>query len=79
MEKKPKGKMTIERLAKMTADEFAHVNRRFDLVDGRLNEVLAAVKTAKSDLLAAVNAIRDEKIEALERDVAALKKKVGIA
>lgn len=83
---KTRKKMTIERLAQLTADEFARVDarfdlvdKRFDLVDARFNDVLAVVKTAKDDIVTAVRAIRDVKIENLEKDVAALKKKVGIA
>lgn len=82
MEKKRKN-VTVDDLAGMVEREFLAADKReqtrFDLVHERFDEVLVNLKTAKDDIVAAVGAIRDERIETLEKDVAALKKKVGIA
>ena len=82
MESKRK-KMTLEDLAGMVKRGFDRTDEQFASLGARVDEIdqgiRAEMKRAKTDIVAVVNAIRDVKLENLERDVEAIKKKIGMA
>jgi len=85
MSKTPKKKLTPERVLEVSADEFVRVHDHLDRLDGKVESGFAEMRAGfqemrllKHDIIDAVTAIHDVRVEELQKEVKKLKQHVGL-